>query len=954
MTQSIPSTMKLALATAASAAAYQPATALAQDQASADSLEEVVITGSRIRRIDAESASPVLTVDREAIDQAGVATIGDLLQQIPTISGAAVNPATNNGGGAGASHVELRGLLPERTLVLLNGRRFGFVSNVADTGASAVDVNTIPVSMIERVEVLKEGAGAVYGSDAVAGVVNFITKKHVDGLELSYDFGETGKSDGQRQAVSLTWGTESERGNIMLGGTWNKQESISAGDRDFSRSALYLYGSVFEGGSSRTPTGRIFFDAGSPLANQYGCTSVTRADGTSGSSLSDYRCFVTTGNNSDFFNYQPFNLLMTPQERGSIFTLADYDINEHIQFYAEAMFNTTRSGFQIAALPFDSRNDNIVISAQSVYNPFGIDFGGGPQANGTLNPNALWRLLALGNRGSEFSSDTSQTNLGLRGDLGESAWNWEVGIGYGRTQQETTTSGYLYSPAATQAFGPSFIDGSGNAVCGTPAAPILNCTPVNVFNLADPSQTAALATISAAYTQKFSYATRIARAGLDGDVFNMPAGPAKLAVGAEYRDQSLSFDTDFLTQASAPNFDTCLLAQETCSGDQAGGYDVSELYAEIFLPLLADRPGVHALNLTLGTRYSDYSNFGNTTNSMAKLEYRPVADLLIRGTYSELFRAPTIVDLFRAPSATAPTFNDPCVGLTAAQVTANPNLALACQNVPQDGTFAQPNSQITGILIGNPDLQPETGDVLTLGFVFEPSAMLKGLSVNIDYWKYSLDNVINALDVNTAAQQCVVSGDPQFCGQIVRFQDGSIRQIKQPSVNLGTLETDGIDFGITYRFETERAGAFRVGLDATHLTKFDNVPAPGAATTRVAGTFDRQFGNYAKYRGTLSLGWKLREVDALLSARYIDKIRLDDPDGAPGIQPALQIPSFTYVDMTVGYKFRDKTTVRVGVDNLTDKTPPILYQNNVINSNTDVATYDTIGRAYWLTLKHNF
>ncbi len=921
--------------------------AVAQDQDTAvTDIGTVTVTGTRIRRVDEETASPVYTLGQDVIHDSGVTTIGDLLQEVPSISGAATNPQVNNGGGTGASHVELRGLDTERTLVLLNGRRMGALT--FEDGA--VDVNVIPINMIERVEILKEGAGAIYGSDAVGGVVNFITRQNFDGAEVGVDYGISGENDGERTSVNLSWGASSDRGNIMLGAQWNQQEQISAADRDFARNALYFYGSVFEGGSSRVPTGRIFVDPSGTCSSG----SVTRIEGAAGDSTDDYRCFITTGADNDLFNFQPLNLVLTPQERGNIFALASYDVGGNVEAYAEVLHNYTTAGWQIAPLPFDSRLDDVVISAQSIYNPFGVDLGGQERVPGVLNPNFTLRMVPLGNRRAGIDSSTDQVNIGLRGDLPGGTWSWDATLGYGRIDQDRSTSGYLFQPALADAFGPSFIAADGTPTCGTPTAPIAGCIPVNIFNLSDPSQVAALQSISASYNQNFKYTTETAQLSATGEVFELPAGAVQLAVGAEYREQNGRWDTDFLTQAAPPLFQSCLLAQEACSGDSRGEYDVNELYAEVFVPILADVPGARALNLTAGARYSDYSTFGDTTNGVFKLEYRPIADLLIRGSYAEVFRAPTIFDLFTAPSANAPTFNDPCVGLTAADVAANPNLALACENVPTDGSFEQPNSQITGLILGNAALQPETGEVLTYGVVYEP-AWLKGLSMTVDVWDYTIDDVIIAVDVNTTATGCVNSGSAFFCDLISRFSDGEVQLIEQPTLNLGTLETNGIDLGVQYLLRGTGLGDFRFRVDATYIDSYENtLPVTGVAPVEVAGTYDRQYGNYAKYRGIFAIGWDYQGFNALVKTRYIHSITLNDPDGAPGIQPPLDLPSLTYLDLTLGYTFGKSLEFQVGAENLTDKQPPILFQNNVINANTDVQTYDTVGRFYWGRLTYNF
>jgi outer membrane receptor protein involved in Fe transport len=957
------------LASAATALSSSPVLAQETD-AAARPIEEVVITGSRIRRVDEETASPVFVMDQSTIANTGVQTLGDLMMRVPAISGAATNPQVNNGGGTGESNVELRGLGAQRTLVLLNGRRINVLG--ANGTTSAVDINMIPINMIERVEVLKEGAGAVYGSDAIAGVVNFITKKNWDGADLGVEYGMTGENDGEHQSASFSVGTGGEKLSVLFGANYNKQESVSANDRDFSRAALYLYGgAVTAGGSSRTPNGRIRLPSGSPLRATFGtpgtpCTSVSRNAGATGQTVdtANYHCFQ----GSDFYNYQPFNLLITPQERSSVFTLLNYELNEDIEAYGEFLYTRTSSGFQLASLPFDAVADDTIISADSYYNPFGnnpfgassgpgLSFGG---VEGDF-PNMQVRLEALGNRVSEVDSDAMLGNAGFRGKFGDSSWQWDANVQLGRLSQQSNISGYLLGPQLQQALGPSFFDsGSGRVVCGAPGAIIAGCTPINIFNLEDPAQIAALQSISTNYRTDYAYSSQGYSLNTNGEIFDLPAGAVLMAVGAEYRTQRGDFETDVLTRGEAPLYLSCLLAQETCTGDSFAKYNVRELYTEFFVPILKDLPGVQALNTTIGVRYSDYSldTIGDSTNAQFKVEYRPISDLLVRGSYAEVFRAPTILDLSKAPTQDSPTFNDPCTGLTAGDVALNPNLALACQGVPRDGTFSQPNSQITGLITGSPDLKPETGEVVTFGVVYDPN-FLEGLSLTVDFWQYKIEDLITPLDPNFAVDQCVQTGNQDFCGLMFRYPStsnnaGLFQVFREPIVNLGELKTDGIDFGVKYALRDTPIGSFNISLDMTRINSYESTPAPGATPIEIAGTFDRQFGNYAKWRGLMGIGWAMGGLDGLVTLRYIHSLEIPGPDGGLIDEPPLEIGSMTYIDATVGYTFPSNTKVQVGGINLGDKVPPLFYQNNVTNANTDVSTYDLLGRRWYVGVSQKF
>jgi len=922
-------------------------------------LSEIVVTGSRIRRVDSETANPVLVIDQKTIQESGITQVGDLLQRIPSISGSASNPNVNNGGGFAESTIELRGLDAKRTLILVDGRRVGFVGTTAD----ATDVNQIPFNIIDHIEVLKEGAGAIYGSDAIGGVVNFITRKDLEGIEMTGNYGETTHADGKHGQFGVLFGSSGEKGSVLVGGNYYKQEAVSAGNRDFSKYALYLYGAstgVTRGGSSRVPTGRIFGVPGYLKPDGSACSpsknGLTRIAGDSGSALTDYRCYNSPADN---FNYQPLNLLTTPVERSSFFGKANYKINDWVEAYATATYTHSHSGFHLAPLPFDSVSDNIVLSKDSIYNPFGTDFGG----NSGANPDFTLRTFLFGSRQSDTTSDGTDFNGGVKGDISDTGWKWDANVTYSRLQQHANISGYYFGSKLSAAVGPSFLDATGTPTCGTVAAPISGCTPINLFNqFANPAS--ALAGVSANYNTDYVYTYKAVDLDFNGKVLTLPAGDIQAAVGFEYNDRRGNSVADQTVQALPPLYLTCGLSQETCTGNAIGTYNSKQEYLELLVPILKDLPLVKSLNVDVGVRHNDYSLFGKSTKGDFKVEYRPVNDLLLRGTFSQVLRVPTINDIASAPVNTSVTFNDPCNGMTQAQVTANANLALACAGVPRDGTFKEPNGQITGLNESNPNLKPETGKVKTGGFVYEPS-YVQGLSLEVDYWDYHIDGLITTLDSNYSIQQCVATGSPTFCNLVTRFgantgsNAGQILAFVNPSFNLGSLETSGVDLSVKYAIKNTPIGGFSFELDWTHTNNYTNNPAPGSATQEIAGTFNKQFGNYAKNRGLAFLGWNYRGVDALITGRYIGGLEITNPSvtgvdatGAP--YPPYAIGSVLYTDITLGYTFPTKTKVQIGVINLSDKQPPIFYQNNVANANTDVSTYDTLGRQWFAGFSQKF
>jgi iron complex outermembrane receptor protein len=952
-------------AVAAAGAATMPA-AVAQQQAvgaSDSSLDEVVVTGSRIRRVDAETASPVFTIDQSAIQESGKTTVGELLMQMPSVSGAATNPSVNNGGGFGESYVELRGLDAKRTVVLLDGRRIGLIGDPG-SGTSAVDVNQIPLSIIDHVEVLKEGAGAVYGSDAIAGVVNFITRKDISGLEVSADYGRNGADDGAHHQFSFSMGENTEKFSFLLSGRYQEQDPVSEGRRNFSKFALYnYYGTASAEGSSRTPTGRIGVPTGGfagGLGADCDSGSLTKITGAQGGSLANYRCFNSGGPNDDHYNFAPVNLLETPQDRGSIFAKADYRINDMVEAYTSILYNRTRSGFQFAALPLDTTLDNVPISAASLYNPFGSDFGG---ISGVA-PDAEYRLLGLGPRFSDSTSTTAEVNFGFKGKILDTGWNWDLFSQYGRLDQQANISGYFFADKLAQALGPSFLGAGGVPTCGTPAAPISGCTPIDIFDVNDltvsnAAQRAAFTSISTNYNTDHTYTTRNISLDLNGKVISLPAGDMQASVGVDYRRQEGIFTADQIVQGQPPYGLTCEISSETCTGDSRLHYSNLDFYGELFVPVLKDLPLVKSFNLDFGIRHSKFTLFDGVTKGQAKAEYRPVGDLLIRGTFSQIYRAPTIQDLAQSPAASSTAYVDPCNGLTAAMAAANPNYLKACVGVPLDGTYNDRNAQTNGVLQSNPNLKPEQGEVLTFGFVYDAS-WLSGFSVSTDFWHYRINDVLTQIDPTFASNQCIATGEPLYCNLAIRYgagaNAGQVQAYLQPTENVGTLITDGVDIGLKYALNNTPAGSFHFSVDVTHTNSYENDPGAGAAAVEYAGTYSKQFGNYAKWRGLASAAWGYKGFQVLLTEQWIGKLKVSDgvPDAVAPYSTDLAIPNIYYTNGSLGFNFPTKTYVQVGMDNIFNREPPLFYANNVSNANTDVSTYDVLGRRWFASITQKF
>ncbi|AGG87579.1 outer membrane receptor for ferrienterochelin and colicins [Rhodanobacter denitrificans] len=900
----------------------------------AKNLEAVVVTGSLIRRVDVETASPVVTLDRATISNSGKPVLGDVLQQMPSISGNATNPQNNsNGGGVasplleagdGASRVSLRGLGISRTLVLVNGQRM-----------SNPDINLIPPDMIEKVDVLAEGASTVYGSDAIGGVVNFILRKDFKGAQFSLNDGISSHGDAQRRGFNLTGGMTGEHYSIAAGLDYNKYDATLGARRKFSKQQLYLSsGSVIPAGSSSIPTGRIQVPAS--IASQYGCTlnssgyaQVTLATG-NGSSLGDYRCRL----GSDTFNYAALNYIQTAQKRTNGFVLGSYDFTDNLTGFVNAFYNHTVSSGQDAPSPVGT-GDGLIISSSNPINPFGITFSQNPVPG---DPNSGYnfqtRLTGAGTRVHSYTTDTSQINAGLRGNFGqESSWNWDASINYSHTKRDQRDSNEVDIPSLQAA-----VDAGANIFDQANAGNVLSTgvkTPIYI------------------YTQS----TKQAQFDANGELWDLPAGAVQLSAGALYRKQFMNYTvSDFAVLD--PTTTTCQILQEACGSPGRGSFNVKEVYAETLIPLLSDQPWAHSLNLDLGVRSSNYSTTGTTTNGKIAIEWRPVADLLVRGTISQVFRAPNLNELYDGRTLVQPNLNDPCVGRTAADLAAHP---AACQFVPVNwagNSPAQVNTFYSGASTVGATLKPEKGKSINLGLVYDPD-WLPGVSTSLDFWHIYLRDTLTAIQADTVVSSCYNNNASPYCSFIHREdntsrQPGQVFLINTPVVNLGTLSTTGIDYTLRYKIPhfdlgSVDPGNFRAGLSTSYTSTYKVNATPGEPNTKTvnyAGTLSPQFGNISRWRGTVTLNWDKGNWNAQWQSRYINKLTALNADAAiAGVN--IPMASVIYHSIQLGYAVPSiHTRFDVGVDNLSNKLPPLVYQNGA-NYNVDTATYDVLGRYYW-------
>ena len=918
--------INFALAVSATAVAGT-GVAYAQDAEQAEDLDRVVVTGTRIpRSADVESSQPVFSLTRQEIEAQGLTSIGDVIQNIST-NGSTLNTTFNNGGN-GETRVNLRNLGSDRTLVLVNGRRW-----VGGTGlGGAVDLNTIPTAAIERIEVLKDGASVIYGSDAIAGVVNVILRQNFDGAEANAYIGAFEQGDGTRQAYDFTVGSSGERWSAMLGIGYVEEDPVFAGDRTIS--AVPVFGSTPGlGGSSTTPNGRFCILGTTQFCEQpngdYGLWTVT-GPGT-------FRGWRGT---PDQYNFAPDNYLITPQERTSLFASGSLDVTDNVRFSTTVTFNQRRSEQLLAAMPVvlgfpgASQASDIVISANSIYNPYGQDIG--------------WiqrRVVETGGRSFRQDVDTFAINLGLDGtiEIADKPFYWEAGYFFGENEQNDTTDGLLTYTALRNALGASMIAADGTPICvGTPGdetTRIGGCVPLNFLGGAGTITREMLDYVTFQAHDNLGYEQETYYANIGGDLFELPAGPLSFSFGLERRTESGYDQPDALINAG----DTTGNARTAT----AGGYSLDEAYLELAIPVLADVPGARLLDFSVATRYSDYSNFGDTTNSKFGFRWKPIDDLMVRGNWTEGFRAPSVSDLFLGQSDSFPELTDPCnsseIGTLDSRGVALCNGTTSYGGVPVGG-YTQNNSQIRITVGGNTDLKPESSITTTFGFVYSPS-WLEGFNVSLDWWKIELEDVIRTPSGEAIADSCYRDLNLAQCQLITRGAGGFITDLSAVSRNLGKRDVEGYDMTVSYAIPETSYGKFSVIWDTTYLASFvDDDPLDAFdQDDNLAGDYDDRNNNW-RIRSNVTLNWQKGDWSANWMMRYYSgqdescrgfssnrtlelrnrALLCSDPNRRTdrGEAPQNYLGGTVYNDANVTWAAPWNARVTVGVNNILDRDPP--------------------------------
>ncbi|HEU4376227.1 MAG TPA: TonB-dependent receptor [Telluria sp.] len=930
-------------------------------------IARVEVTGSRLASPNAESASPLQVLTAADIAASGAVNLQDLLQKNPTMGTPALSRTNSNflTSGGGVSTVNLRNLGDSRTLVLVNGRRF--VSGVP--GDTAVDLNTIPVDFIERVELLTGGASATYGSDAVAGVVNIILKRNFNGILLDASNGRSSHGDDLKNKVALTWGVTSDDGasNIMTHFGYSKQGAVFSRDRAASAIDQTSVGASVTGDaadlftikqpfySSFAPQGRFFPTPSSSFTyDKNGNVIPFSTNGTA--------TLAATG-----FNRSAYRTIAVPTERFLFATSGNLKINENHSAFLEGTYAQTKVDTNIEPYPLDSVSiypasagrvpAEFLVNGVLTKNPIvpanlyasAVDTDG----DGLKDYGFTRRLAEFGPRHSTVDRGTMRLATGLKGTVfGD--WNYEAFVAYGRTTEAQNSTGQVNVLTMRSAL--EAIPGANGPVCRDAQAVAQGCVPINIFgyNTISPE---ALKYVTAPGSLATAITQKLAGASISGEVFQLPAGKIGIAAGMEYRNEDSSSVSDPLTQAG--------LNAGNATPPTYGSYNVKEVYVETRIPLLKDVPFAKNLDARGSFRHGDYSTVGNANSWNAGLEWSPISDLKFRGTRAVSTRAPNINELYSPPSQDFPSgLVDPCQGVTA---TSSDARSVACRaapgvnaNIAANGgvfTLTQADQQgVSGYNRGNPDLKAEKGRSTTIGMVITPRSipMLNKFTFTADYFNIKIADAIVSTERQYALAQCYGGGNSSYCSFVTRrptaegpASPGSIKFSDTAVSNSGGLATEGIDMTLSW---ADRVGPGRLSsqLSYTYLKTLYTKATPEADKNEAAGELESP-----RNKAVLNLAYKMGAFGISSSTSYTGRSSLDDQFLVNFDNPdkAAKIGSYVTTDFQLTYDVKKTIQVYFGMNNAFDKKAPRVISGlpgDSTGTETDASAYDPIGRRYYI------
>ena len=948
----------------------------------------IVVTGSRIARPELDSATPIAVVGSAAIQAQGITNVQDITQKLPQIGIPGISKTNSNFNttGNGIATVNLRNLGDSRTLVLVNGRRF--VAGVA--GTSVVDVNNIPADFVDRIEVVTGGASAIYGSDAVAGVVNFVLKDKFEGITARAQYGLSERGDSENYTGSITGGLTfgpDKRGSVIANFTYAKDNGLFSRDRKISsQDCLYICGP--SANSSFAAQGRFLLQGAAPniLTTASGAPTNTFTFAPDNSVINGFSAAANG------FNRNSERRISTPVERFLGAASAKYELSDHVTAFLEGTYAKTKSSSQIEANPFGA---GAGISAPALALGYGVDNpfipasvaaaiaarnNDGIATNDITSISFARRQNEVFTRSNTNSRDTFRIAGGFRGDISDK-WNYEVSAVYGQLKDHTETQDVDITKYANAL--DAVRDGTGAIVCRDPAARAAGCVPINLFGFNTASAAASQYVRSAVPRSDDVKNTEFVASGnVTGSLFALPYGDLQVSLGAEYRREKSVDNWDPLTNAG--------LNSGNQTPDTTGKFNVKEVFGEVDIPLLKGLPFAESLSLQGAARYSDYSTIGHVFSWNAGGEYSPVTGIRFRGNYAIANRAPNISELYSAASETFPSVSDPCIGVGP---TGGDQYAAACRAIPgvaaqiaSNGSFNYTQSELQGINgfdSGNPNLREEKGKTLTLGVALAPQ-FLRGLSFTADYFNIKVTNAIGTVDRDTSIRQCLLLNLPQFCNNVIRDPAaGIITTVNATAVNIASLKTTGIDFNLQYA--ARRVGLFNddsanLSVLYTRTLKYKTQSDPSAPVDSGLGNlfYGEVFKNKVNASllysaGPFSINWTttyLSKMKAIPEADFDTPGTLDFLINSAGLTPEQaqnavshnNIKGRFYNDVQFRARVGEDKQFEffIGVDNLFDIKPPILedgiYTGGISITGTTTASdvYDPFGRRFYAGFQVHF
>jgi iron complex outermembrane recepter protein len=952
--------------------------AVAQDE----SLEEIVVTGTRIARPDFVSASPIITVPAEVLAQTGSSTVESGLNLMPQFVPGATG--TTNNVADGQATLDLRGLGPGRTLVLLDGRRL-----IPANGEGVPDVNVIPPALIESVEIVTGGASAAYGSDAIAGVVNFKLRQSFDGVEFGGRWGQTSRGDGDEYDLSITAGMPlfGGRGSVMGFVGYSDRGQVNQDARRFSDVTLYYIGpgeglrgpdtAYVPGGSGVIPEGiayriRSSDQAFANLFSSYGYPPGSvpwqprfgfNEDGTvftlgdfSPGSVANFRGTpdpLTFNDYSYFYNFASTAALQMPLERLSGFLAARYDFGSAAEVYLQALLADYTVNAQVAPTPLQE----VYMPVSNPYVPADLALLLASRPNPDDPFTFGKRMTMLGPRVQQNQYDTYQVTAGFRGKVFDD-WNYDTYVQFGESDQtKHQTGNVMRSRAMELAFAP---DG-GASICGE----------FNPFGLDAISQACADYVVSDA-GNRARFQETIVEANMNGPVMALPAGELRAAVGLMYRDQSYRFRVDEILQRVLDDGLPDVFGLGAFGNIDADDHNF-DAYVEARAPLLAGRTGVELLEAAAGYRYSNYASAGGVTSWKAELLYEPIETTRLRGSYQRAVRAPSIFELYQPRLQGDAYFDEgePCsVGSPERTSTYQAQVEAVCvaQGLPPDllpTYFIYEAFPLDG---GNPDLEPERATTYTAGIVLQPtfeSVLFDDVQLTFDWYQIELDNAVEYIGATEAIKNCY---DPRYnpdfspgnfwCSTFGRDPStGEIIGAQSTYWNLASVSTSGIDTQLQWSFP---AGPGRLSISwfVSWIASYQVQLVPRGPTDEFAGTVGGLGGSWPDWKWNLHLRYSVGGASFGARWRYVDSMA-DGGRYPPGIDVPrydVVVPHYDYFDLEASYEFRvgalDGLLLRAGVENLTDRDPPIFPSWSV--ANTDASQYDVLGRRFFLSAEYRY